>query len=214
MASNTTVTIRQILLSTQNTENRYDGFDTKFTRYGDYLSFQEVIDDNYKNFWERVRLTQNVTDRFKKDFLEYFYNREIGFEVVAPFFTKLSSVLNTDCYILLKLLETVREMDIDEMLSTIELYNTGNMNGKANAIVETKPKNDLSIVYDTEMKETLIKYADAVNENLQKSETNSKTWGRTTGSKFNALNEMGFYEDIQAQIFRICDKECFLQIWL
>lgn len=212
LGSFTTVTIRKILLSFYEENGNKNGFDTKFNAFGDYLSFNEVVNNSYKKFWQRINKNEFISERFQKDFLVYFYNSEIGFETVAPFFTRLQATLDTDCYMMLKLLDILRKMTIDDMLSTIDIFSNSESQGKSNQLGESKPQNDLQIVYDVD--KSLIRYTDFIQEQINKAKSSSETHGRTTTSKYNALQDMTMYNDLQFQIFNVIEKRCFLQIYL
>lgn len=205
------ITLRTFLLS--KTSKGYT-VDEK----GDFYHYNEIIDETYNELFKDMNLTLEVSERFKKDFCKYFYNREIGFEVFAQFQNKLENCLNNECFNLLKNLEYIRNMSIDDMLQNINITNDGVNNSKAKnlALFENKPENRLNIIYNqNNINETVIEYANNLNENhsLGSSDTLSHTKGFTGMNKFNALNEFNYNTDIQAQIFNIIDKKCFSQVF-
>ena len=111
------MTIQQILKSLNRNQQL---FQTELD--GDYLSAQELIDKTSEYFWKRITPNEYLTKDFKDNFLLKFFNSEISFETVEPFFNKLSVILNTECIDMLRVGEQLRKETLDELMSTCLLY--------------------------------------------------------------------------------------------
>lgn len=211
-------TIRQYLMSLEQDKNgRYTGYQTDFDDiYGDFKDFQQIIDNNYQKFFDRVYLTQPVTDRFKKDFCVRFYNKPIEYETFEQFFYRLSDTLNTKCFNLIKMLEKIRNAQLDEQLETTNVKNKGKYenDSKGLGLVETRPDTHDEITYSQTGDELTIKYANDLSENrgANKGKNENETTGRNTRPLYQEYDDIANMVDIEERIFNIVEDVCFSKL--
>lgn len=210
-----TPTIRKYLLSIKKDEHgRLNGYETNLDDvYGDFLSYEEIIDSTYEEFFKRIYLTVEVNDRFKKDFCNRFYNKNIGYETFDKFFNRVSDVLNTRCYNYLKMLEKVRDLEPDKGLETTDMTTKSNYKNrnKGLGMVETRPDKYKEITYTQDYDDVTISYANDLSENRGngEGENESNTKGKNTRPIYQELNDMAHMEDLQNIVFDIVEDICF-----
>ena len=213
-----TPTIRMYLMSIQkDEEGRPKGYQTNLDDiYGDFQDYNEIVDETFEEFFKRIYLTQEVSDRFKKDFCVRFYNKHIGYETFEKFFNRVSDVLNTKCYNLLKNLERVRNLQEKEALETNENITNSNYKNRSKglAMAETRPDNYKEITYSQAYDKVTIAYANDLNENRGngEGENESISKGKNTRPLYQELNDMANLPDLESEIFDIVEDICFQTI--
>lgn len=183
---------------------------------GDFYHMNEVLDVTYNKPFEKMRLHKIVDDAmdedFRRAFCKRFYNREIGFEVFAQFFTALEDAFNTTCFNFFKFRKELMDMNIEDVGQTTNVTSSSKGNSKQLALQQTTPKENLSIIYPGSPGD-IIEYADGIGENYGEQDGQSTTKGSNTRPLFELLNYYAQLAPIDEQIFNICDQKCFMQLF-
>lgn len=196
-------------------------------QYGDYLSSEEIIKNANDSFWKHVNINEYVTKDFQYLFLARFYNCEIGFETVQPFYQRLGVLLNTDVYLLLRLAEELRQMAIDDMINEVDMWSHGNTTGDAKEkasnidLVESTPETDKGVVFNfkDDANFSIIEYANQIGENHSKGDRHqtedrhNHTKGYQSGVPLYILMQsLTQMVDPYSQIFNILEPKLFMQL--
>lgn len=212
--ANITATIEEFLKSRyRNVYNQgLDGLATD--RDGNFLHYNQIIDQTYNELFKDMHLNDTITDEFKKEFCKYFYNREIGLETFARFQVALENVLNVECFNLFKFMKEIRNKSIDDLNKSIDMRTDADSNGdnQGLGLLQSRPDDRLEAVFTD--KYGVIKYADNLQENHGKfeNENHSHTTGWNGSSLFDRLQGYATTQDLMYQIFLVCEK-LFLQIF-
>lgn len=214
------VTVRDYLLSKMIDED--SGLSTGYETiqddiYGSFKSPHDIIKDNKDEFFNNIKTTVELSDRFKTDFCLRFYNKKIGYPVFSQFFLRLNDLFNSECYNMLRMLERLRYIDEKDMLSTTDMssHSDFNSSSKGLSLGESTPETDKEITYNQTTDNLIIKYADSIGENrgYNEGENNSKTTGRNTNPLFDELNRFALMQDLQEAIFDIVSDRCFSTLY-
>lgn len=212
-----TMTINQILKSL-HPDNLTFRTEEDFYN-GDYLSPNKIIEDTKEVFFSKMKLNKYVNSDFKTQFLLRFYNEEIAFETVTPFFTRLETILNSDVLMQLKLADELRNAEIEKLLSQNDLQTKSVSDGNNSNIglVETTPEDDLNILFNKDGKDfSLIKYANEIQEQHAKIDgsTSSTIKGFSGGNSYYILLQAILqFTDPYEQIFNECERRLFMQVY-
>ena len=208
-----TMTIQQILKSLNRNQQL---FQTETN--GDYLSAQELIDKTSEYFWKRITPNEYLTKDFKDNFLLKFFNSEISFETVEPFFNKLSVILNTECLDMLRVGEQLRKETLDELMSTNHNKTTSDNKTRQSSknLEDTTPETNKNIVFNFDKdNDSLINYANRILENFNKGDyhTETESKGRNSQPLYQLYYTLSQLTNIYNQIYNICDEKLFMQIF-
>lgn len=208
-----TMTIQQILKSLNRNQQL---FQTEID--GDYLSTQELIDKTSDYFWKRITPNEYLTKDFKDNFLLKFFNSEISFETVEPFFNKLSVILNTECLDMLRVGEQLRKETLDELMSTNHNKTTSDNKTRQSSknLEDTTPETNKNIVFNFDKdNDSLINYANRILENFNKGDyhTETESKGRNSQPLYQLYYTLSQLTNIYNQIYNICDEKLFMQIF-
>lgn len=208
-----TMTIQQILKSLNRNQQL---FQTETN--GDYLSAQELIDKTSEYFWKRITQNEYLNKDFKDNFLLKFFNSEISFETVEPFFNKLSVILNTECIDMLRVGEQLRKETLDELMSTNHNKTTSDNKTRQSSknLEDTTPETNKNIVFNFDKdNDSLINYANRILENFNKGDyhTETESKGRNSQPLYQLYYTLSQLTNIYNQIYNICDEKLFMQIF-
>lgn len=208
-----TMTIQQILKSLNRNQQL---FQTELD--GDYLSAQELIAKTSEYFWKRITPNEYLTKDFKDNFLLKFFNSEISFETVEPFFNKLSVILNTECIDMLRAGEQLRKETLDELMSTNHNKTTSDNKTRQSSknLEDTTPETNKNIVFNfNKDNDSLINYANRILENFNKGDyhTETESKGRNSQPLYQLYYTLSQLTNIYNQIYNICDEKLFMQIF-
>ncbi len=208
-----TMTIQQILKSLNRNQQLF-----KTENNGDYLSAQELIDKTSEYFWKRITPNEYLTKDFKDNFLLKFFNSEISFETVEPFFNKLSVILNTECIDMLRVGEQLRKETLDELMSTNHNKTTSDNKTRQSSknLEDTTPETNKNIVFNFDKdNDSLINYANRILENFNKGDyhTETESKGRNSQPLYQLYYTLSQLTNIYNQIYNICDEKLFMQIF-
>lgn len=208
-----TMTIQQILKSLNRNQQLF-----QTENNGDYLSAQELIDKTSEYFWKRITPNEYLTKDFKDNFLLKFFNSEISFETVEPFFNKLSVILNTECLDMLRVGEQLRKETLDELMSTNHNKTTSDNKTRQSSknLEDTTPETNKNIVFNFDKdNDSLINYANRILENFNKGDyhTETESKGRNSQPLYQLYYTLSQLTNIYNQIYNICDEKLFMQIF-
>lgn len=208
-----TMTIQQILKSLNRNQQLF-----QTENNGDYLSAQELIDKTSEYFWKRITLNEYLTKDFKDNFLLKFFNSEISFETVEPFFNKLSVILNTECIDMLRVGEQLRKESLEELMSTNHNKTTSDNKTRQSSknLEDTTPETNKNIVFNFDKdNDSLINYANRILENFNKGDyhTETESKGRNSQPLYQLYYTLSQLTNIYNQIYNICDEKLFMQIF-
>jgi hypothetical protein len=207
------MTIQQILKSLNRNQQLF-----QTENNGDYLSAQELIDKTSEYFWKRITPNEYLTKDFKDNFLLKFFNSEISFETVEPFFNKLSVILNTECIDMLRVGEQLRKETLDELMSTNHNKTTSDNKTRQSSknLEDTTPETNKNIVFNFDKdNDSLINYANRILENFNKGDyhTETESKGRNSQPLYQLYYTLSQLTNIYNQIYNICDEKLFMQIF-
>lgn len=208
-----TMTIQQILKSLNRNQQLF-----QTENNGDYLSAQELIDKTSEYFWKRITPNEYLNKDFKDNFLLKFFNSEISFETVEPFFNKLSVILNTECIDMLRVGEQLRKESLEELMSTNHNKTTSDNKTRQSSknLEDTTPETNKNIVFNFDKdNDSLINYANRILENFNKGDyhTETESKGRNSQPLYQLYYTLSQLTNIYNQIYNICDEKLFMQIF-
>lgn len=184
-------------------------------RQGDWYHMNEVIDKTFNRPFENMRLqtvvASAIDEEFKRAFCVRYYDREIGFDVWAPFEAYVENILNTECFNLFKFRDAIKNMTPDKWNQTGKTTTNTSGDSKNLGIQNTSPKDDLSIIYPG-VPGDIIKYADALAEQYGNSVQSGESTTANTRPMFEQLTYNALLPSIDDLILNKLNK-AFLQIW-
>lgn len=180
-------------------------FDHNFAIIRKIIKFDSDVESIVNDLFfvdEQLDIYENDVS-FKKQFVNRFYNREIGFQTLETFSSQLIYVFmsNKDY---LNHIYNLDDFITSKSISTNE--STGNTESDDRNLTSTLPQNEVNLNVD----DTELDYGDT--NTISKNRTKQSNDSATTGNDFNIDNVLKM-KGLLAEIFDEFDRKCFLQVW-
>ena len=165
---------------------------------------QKIVDENIFLF---NALPDESSDlHFKKMFIHHFLGREIAFQSVELFSTKVASTFLTNYQVLDNYYTNLNSMLENNTENTTD--SNGGTSNNQRSIISTVPQNRINL----DLNNDTMDYADT--NTIQKNTTENKGSNKSK-SKSYKLDDLVKLQDasILVNILNEFDKKCFLQVW-
>lgn len=191
----------EFLETDANGANIIKGFGNGFIHNQiDYDDTTKFIVDS-KIFHGFTFTNQDADVNFKKAFINRFMNREIKFQTIDIFASRLVSLcIENDVFI-----STYFSSDINKYLNNqSESNGSNNSTSDSRNLISTLPQSEINLDIDDDV----LTYGDS--NNISKNKNSGSNQSQNKSYNLNNLNEIFKMKDIMLNEF---DKKLFMQIW-